>query len=134
MPTGVGKYLKEKHVTKIHSKTIPMLFKKHLPRKKNQKEKNHIWKFTGYREQNWNKVTFIFFKFGGNSPLTPIFMSPVRAAKNREHRELPCHGKSSAGRGWEARPFQAFFTSQSKSNIVPTGVFKVHKATIEAKT
>lgn len=79
-------------------------------------------------------MTFIFFKFGGNSPLTPIFMLPVRAAMTKEHRELPCRGKSSSPPSWEARPFQAFSTSLSKSNIVPTGVFKVHKASTEAET
>lgn len=39
MPTEVGKYLKEKQATKTHSKTIPMLLKVFMPRKKNQKEK-----------------------------------------------------------------------------------------------
>lgn len=60
-------------------------------------------------------MTFIFFKFGGNSPDAHFDVTRERSQGQGAQR-ASLSWEPSTGPGWEARSFQAFSTSQSKSH------------------
>lgn len=81
----------------------------------------------------WLLFSSIRMGWGKFSFYAPFNVTP-EPGQEQGHRELPCHRDPCKGPSWEAKPLQAFSPSQSRSNIVPRRVFKVHKATTQAKT